>query len=74
MLGYLSTIVSFLSHIISMFVGFIDKIGDYVSNIYNFVTWFIGTFQPFVPTPLGVLVGFTITIMIIRLVVSLGGH
>lgn len=72
MLGFLSTLVSFLGGIVSMLVNFANDIGHFVSTLWELVTWFIGTFVIFVPQPLAILVGLCVGIMLTRFAISRG--
>lgn len=74
MLGFLSTLVSFLGGIVSMFVGFANELGEFVASLWNLVTWFVGTFVIFVPQPLSILVGLCVGVMLARFALSRGAH
>lgn len=74
MLGFLSTLVSFLGGIVSMLVDFANEIGEFVSTLWNLATWFIGTFVIFVPQPLAILVGLSVGVMLARFAISRGAH
>lgn len=74
MLGFLSTLVSFLGGIVSMLVDFANTIGEFVSTLWDLATWFIGTFVIFVPQPLAILVGLSVGVMLARFAISRGAH
>lgn len=74
MLGFLSTLVSFLGGIVSLAVDFANQLGEFIGTLWNLCTWFIGTFVIFVPQPLAILVGLCVGVMIARFAVSRGGH
>lgn len=74
MLGFLSTLVSFLGGIVSMLVDFANELGDFIATLLNLSTWFIGTFVVFVPQPLAILVGLCVGVMLARFAISRGAH
>lgn len=74
MLGFLSTIVSFLGGFVTMFVDFANQIGEFFSSLWSIVTWFVGTFVLFVPQPLAILVGLSVGVMLARFAISRGAH
>lgn len=74
MLGFLSTLVSFLGGIVSMLVDYANEIGNLVSSLLKLATWFVGTFVIFVPQPLSVLVGLCVGVMLLRFAISQGAH
>lgn len=74
MLGFLSTLVSFLGGIVSMIVGFANELGEFVGSLWDLVTWFVGTFVIFVPQPLAILVGLCVGVMLARFALSRGAH
>lgn len=74
MLGFLSTLVSFLGGIVTMLVAFVDDLGKFISTLWELSTWFVGTFVIFVPQPLAILVGLSVGVMLARFAISRGAH